>query len=772
MLCVTRFYPSVLFFLLAVVMLARSVSASQGAGSVEGTLTHAATGQPVAGAVVYLEGRYQPATTGADGKFRLSAIPPGEYTLVIQRDGFVELRRTLTVTAGAPITVSAEMTAAPTVSEVVTVTASRHEEALSKVPVSIGTISGEELHNMRPTHVAEPLNRLPGVQIVAFAGEGTHNSVRQPLCCRPTLLMMEDGVPLTSPAFYSTSLIRQVDYAQAGRIEVLKGPGTAVHGSDGMTGVINFITQDAPVGRQVEVSAEAGGAGYQRALVSAGGTFGRQSLLFTGTFSDRDGRRHDPSQRKSGSIRWTALTNGGALFRTLVSVNRTDSTGSEDLGPELFNSRSDFNPYPIAFADFTAVRISTTYEQQAGRTSWSVTPFYRFQDIDFVPGWQLYYNPVVWFWGEKSGGLRSQVRRDFDPMDLRLTFGIDGDYTDGNRQEPRITPTSVDGVWVDWSLIAEPPDYEYVFTYGGIAGYAQAEFSPASRLRVTTGLRFDRGSYDYHNNLSVVQTGFARRPADAVRTFTQATPKFGVTYAVTPEVTFIGSYRRGFRVPTESHLFKQGSSANTIDLEPIRSDAVEGGTRFSLSHRIRVDATAYYMRLNDDILSYRAADGISAATNNGHSLHRGFELSVDGAISSELRVSVGYGFARHTFRDWRPTTTLDLSGKTMDGAPMHQRNAQVTYIPAALNGGRIQFEWQGLSDYWLDPLNTVRFDGYDVFHLRGSYMIGRRFELYARLMNIFDELYAAQAFMGDTFEPWYASPGEYRTLYAGVSARF
>ena len=139
-------------------------------------------------------------------------------------------------------------------------------------------------------------------------------------------------------------------------------------------------------------------------------------------------------------MRWTALSQRGALFKSLVTINRTDSTGTNDQTPAQFASRSDFNRYPIAFSNFTSIRASTSYQQQRGETSWLIMPFIRYQDVDFVPGWQLTYNPVVWLFGETSGGLRTQIRHDVKPFDLRLTFGIDADYTDGDRQEPKISP--------------------------------------------------------------------------------------------------------------------------------------------------------------------------------------------------------------------------------------------------------------------------------------------------------------------------------------------
>jgi hypothetical protein len=51
-------------------------------------------------------------------------------------------------------------------------------------------------------------------------------------------------------------------------------------------------------------------------------------------------------------------------------------------------------------------------------------------------------------------------------------------------------------------------------------------------------------------------------------------------------------------------------------------------------------------------------------------------------------------------------------------------------------------------------------------------VVARRFEIFGRLMNVFDRLYAAQAFQGFGDIPRVLSPGEYRTFYGGVSARF
>src|SRR5690606_28665791 len=109
---------------------------------------------------------------------------------------------------------------------------------------------------------------------------------------------------------------------------------------------------------------------------------------------------------------------------------------------------------------------------------------------------------------------------------------------------------------------------------------------------------------------------------------------------------------------------------------------------------------------------------VSALTNNGETSHRGVEVTGGLAFTSDLRADLAYTYARHRFENYRPSSDLDFSGMDMDGAPRHFRSGTLTYQPRLLNGGRVQLEYSGMGDYWLDPGNTLRFDGYDIFHLR------------------------------------------------------
>lgn len=755
----------------AVLVASAAPAAAQNTGTIEGSVVSAADQAPVGGAAVVVAGHAHRVLTDARGRFRLTGVPAGAWSVAVQRIGFREWTQRVTVTGGAVQRLTVALTEAAALIDPITVTASRgNEEQLKELPVTVSVLSGEEIAGMRPTHVSEVLNRLPGVHIVAFDGADMHAAVRYPLGPKATALYMEDGIPFAPSSFYAPAVVGAVGFTSTGQIEALKGPGTAAYGSDAVTGVVNFVTAAPPLTPAADLALEAGPHDYRRALLSAGGTFGRHGLLLTGTYAGQDGRNADPSRQISGNARWNVALGNGALLRTVVSYTRRDARMAAGQDPDQFARRIFVNPYPVAFDDWTNVRASASYQQAVGRTTFSVTPYFRYQDSDRVPSWMLSYDPVVWNVDYRSAGFLSQVRHPFTAMNAVLTAGVDADYSPLDRRVPVITPVLENGQWVSMSLTAAEPHYDYRATYRGGAAYGQLEFDPVRNLRLSVGARYDASGYDYHTRLPATDTGFFRRPADATLSYAKVTPKLGFTYSITGDTRIFGSYRRGFRVPLENQLFSQGGSERSIDLKPVEAESYEAGFRAG-NGRVRIEVAGYYMELHNDIINYRAASNVSALTNNGETSHRGVEVTGALAFTSTLRAELAYAYARHRFESYQPSPDLDFSGREMDGGPRHLVNGTLTWQPRRLNGGRVQAEWSGMSSYWLDPGNTLRFDGYDVFHLRASYVVARRAELFVRVMNLTDRTYSTQSFVGFGDVPWNANPGEYRSLYAGVQAR-
>src|SRR5690606_22236248 len=151
-------------------------------------------------------------------------------------------------------------------------------------------------------------------------------------------------------------------------------------------------------------------------------------------------------------------------------------------------------------------------------------------------------------------GLLAKVRRDFAPWQTRVVGGVDVDYSPGSFSAQRISvsPTGPNAVYETYTLAEMQYDYDVTFLQA--SPYLHLESSPLPKLRVDLGLRGDLSGYDYTTNLAPLATGQFRRPADTEVRYARVSPKLGAVYEFTPRFAWYGSYRQGFRAPSQGQL--------------------------------------------------------------------------------------------------------------------------------------------------------------------------------------------------------------------------
>src|SRR5690606_28139216 len=108
-------------------------------------------------------------------------------------------------------------------------------------------------------HPSEIMDNIPGVWVNVTGGEGHMTAIRQPLTTDPVYLYLEDGVPTRSTGFFNHNALCESNLPQAERVEVVKGPATALYGSDAIGGVINVQTRPAVAAPGIEATLEGGG---------------------------------------------------------------------------------------------------------------------------------------------------------------------------------------------------------------------------------------------------------------------------------------------------------------------------------------------------------------------------------------------------------------------------------------------------------------------------------------------------------------------------------
>ncbi len=697
----------------------------------------------------------------------------------------------------ACVTLSAALPLGPaladhdTVLEAVTVTGTREERLLVETPTSVGVVGATTVEQDKPSHPAQVMSQVPGAAVAVTNGEGHTTAIRQPFTTSPVYLFLEDGIPSRSTGFFNHNALYEINVPQSAGIEVNRGPGSALYGSDAIGGVINVLTRTPPLEPELRGSLEAGEHGWRRALVSGGTGYSsggwRADLNHTRTDGWRDSTAYE---RTSGTARWDHFIGDGTMFRTVLGFSEVDQeTGANSpLVFEDFKHNPKRNYLPIAFRKVSALRLSTTYEREWEDSLLSVTPYFRDNSMDLLASFRLRFDPTIDRSENRSYGLMTKWRQNFAPMRARVIVGLDMEVSPGSRREDRINPVTR-GAGAAQEFIAYtvgPRIYDYDVEFRGISPYVQGEFSPTERLRVTAGLRYDSIRFELENHLSPIPVPVATpqgarfygQAEDTRVTFRRATPKLGATYDLGSDTHLFASYHQGFRAPSESQLFRpaiartdaeaRSLARSALELEAIKADQYEVGFRGLLAG-VSYDVSVYELTKRDDIVSVR--DPVTTqtiTTNAGKTRHRGIEVGLGAPITHDFRVDVAFSYAKHEFVDW-VTSQGNFSGKEQSTAPRVMSNARLTWSPS--NAVRAQLEWVRLGSYWLDDANTAKYGGHDLLNLRGNYALTQSVSLFGSVQNLTDKRYADSAQLGVGSTPVF-SPGFPRTLTAGIEARW
>ena len=754
-------------------LLATVVRAQDLTGNVEGTVLSVDDGRPIKDAVVGIFGLGRHTTSDSAGRFLLPGVRFGGQRVEVRAIGFQPIAHAVTVVPGEVTRVELRLRPAVVNLPEVVVSSSREEQLASTTPLSVGVIRGEEIRETRGHHPSELVNRTPGVYVSNFGGEGHATAIRQPITTKALYAYLEDGVPIRSTGFFNHNALYEINIPQAGRLEIIKGPGTAVYGSDAVGGVVSAFTRDPSPHPEAEVFLEGGSSTYLRGLGSASTTIGRSGFRADANVTRADGwREGTPYDRQSGTVRWDYELSERSRLKTVASLSHIDQPGDGggDITTEDYAALPSRSYTPIAFRRVMAARLSTELQVRGEASSFGATLYTRYNELDLLPSWQLSFDPQVWESRHRSVGLLTRYRQLVAPLRTNLSTGVDLEYTPGSRLETEIAPQRAGQVFT--SFTAGPVQYDYDVTFWQASPYAQADVSLPGRVQLSAGARYDHIGYDYENRLTALATGSHRRPASTGVTFDRISPKLGATWELAPNLNLFGSYREAFRAPSESQLFRQGSAESTVDLKPVRAKSWEAGFRAALGGSVTVEATGYSMRMRDDILTFfDPANGLRLTQNAGATNHRGVELGVGVGLARGLRLDGAVSYAKHTYVEWQPRPDVDYTGNEMELAPRVLGNGRLSYRPPFMSSGLVAVEWVRLGSYWMDPENTHKYDGHDLFNLFATVPVMEHLELSGRITNLADTRFAeTSSFNAQQGER--LRPGAPRQFFLGAQYRF
>lgn len=670
---------------------------------------------------------------------------------------------------------------ADTLLPAVTVTATREQTLLSETPSSVGVIDRRAIDFTRPSHPQQLLGQIPGVAIAITNGEGHTTAIRQGFTTGPMYLFLEDGIPVRATGNFNHNALYELNLPSAGGVEVVRGIGSALYGSDAIGGLVNVLSRTPRENAGADISVEGGSFGWGRVLGGIdsgrrGSNALRADLNLTHTDGWRDSTAYD---RQSVNLRWDHEYDARTLVKTIFGGTHIDQqTGANSALPlSLYLDNPTVNLRSAAYRKVDALRLSSAIEKDLGQgIQLSFTPYFRDNRMDLNGSYNFSTNSSnarLENTQVQSYGLMTKFRQNFsDKMRTRLIVGLDLDYSPSQRQEDKITllTDTVVGQTRYHGYTLGARIYDYQVTYKSAAPYLHLESSPTDVLRLTAGLRYDYANMSMQNNLGQNATvnGFYQL-ADSSVNFSRLSPKLGLTWAVSESSHAFASYNQGFRTPSENQLFRSGATAlaaatAAAALRPILAEQFEVGVRGEVQ-RWSYELVAYHLKKQDDLLAQRDSSGVAVQTNNGSTEHQGVELGLGTEIVPKLRLDLAASYAKHRYRQWS-TSTANYSGNEIENSPRLLANLRLTWQP--VKGTQAQLEWVELGSYYLEATNLQgKYDGHRLFNARISAQLDQHWSCFARLTNLTDKRYADSASYSSTTAAMY-SPGLPRAVYLGV----
>jgi len=532
------------------------------------------------------------------------------------------------------------------VRDTVTVTATRSPLATQDAPVTVSVIGEEQIADELVTDIKELVRFEPGVSVnrqparfgaaLGTTGRAGNEGFNIRGMGGNRVLIQVDGVRVPDGFTFGAQGVGRGDYVDLGLIksvEILRGPASALYGSDGLAGAVSFITADPKdflregqnFGGRARAAYSSADNEFSETLIVAGRS-GDWSAMAAYTRRDFNEYENHGSVGGTGAARTKANPQDGrsnaALGRIVYESggHRFRLTG-EYLDTYLFSDvLSGHATPPLAATSVLNLDATDTGHRWRGAFDWTWTGNGMVEQARLTA--YLQDSEDRQFTAEDRNTAADRTRLNtFENRvygaagDVRLNFGsaeapqrivLGGDISVTNQKGLRS------------GTVPTPPDVfpsrafpETDYTLAGLFASGELTFGPVT---LHPALRFD------HYNLSPDRDPLLPNFASAKQDGSRVSPKIGAVVKLGETVRLFANYAQGFKAPEPSQVnqffenlaFGYTSRPNP-NLKPETSEAFEAGLRI-IGSNVRVDLTAFHVDY-DDFISQESVGGAGTAAN-------------------------------------------------------------------------------------------------------------------------------------------------------------
>ncbi len=650
---------------------------------------------------------------------------------------------------------------------------------------NIDILSSQEINRVAPSLPADILNRLTGVHIQTNNGMDSLPSLRSPVLTGPgaggAFIVAQDGIPTRAAGFANNNSLSELNLSSATRVEVVRGPASAIYGSNAVHGVFNMLSAELTAANAIRVLLDKQQRQFETQFSNDDLGLAYQYINDKGFRADSGFVSNKIDTKLSSQIGEATVTSTFSGFN--VDQDTAGFISSADNGQCFTTSYADATLYrdravmnlncdPDAFRQWSSVRLNSRWQWQLNDTEQlTITPYYRNNNMTF----RQHYLPsrAIENNSHSSVGINSRYAQSISER-LDIVTGINLEHTIGTLKQTQDIPSR----FSFGKARQQGLHYNYQVNAQNIAPFIQVTYLLNNTISIDTSIRWDNTKYDYTNTIadgttqadgtscqktdgSAVACLFLR-PGDRTDRFSNESLKIGATWLINPNSSLYSAISTGFRAPQTTDLYRLQNQQDIGQIKSERVDSYEIGYRYQ-TKELNLELVGYDMRKTN--FFFRDASGLNVT--DGKTVHQGIEVSADYSLSSVFSITGSVTLSAHQY-DFNRLNSGVVKGNEIDTAPSQLSNVQLLWTPT--NALNVEIEWLHIGNYYLDPANEHTYKGHELIHARTHFALTPDVTLTANIENITDTKYASRA--DYAFGSYRFFGGQPRTIKLGLSMAF
>jgi Fe(3+) dicitrate transport protein len=762
-------------------------------GAIRGKVYDAKTNENLVGVNVYLMNTTHGDASNAAGKFEITNLTIGDYTIVASMIGYETKHREVSIEADSTVEMNIQL------SEILFEVGDGNIDAFGKtyefpqveiigsrpslvnrIPGSANVITRTSLDYIKPVTGNEMFKKVSGINVVDEEGAGLRANIGirglDPDRSR-TVLMMEDGVPIALAPYGEPEMYYSPAIDRMNRIEVLKGSGSILYGPQTIGGVINYITNDPPLYSRFALNVKGSENGVFTGMTSYGTTI--NNVGFNVGFLHKQAEKLGVTRYNINDITAKLKFQTGSNSQLGIKLAIYDeSSNSTYVG--LTQSMYDNGEY------FTI--IAPNDDLDIRRYSANLSHDYFFSN-------NLFLRTTLYGYTTTRNWLRQDFSRDPDSDETGEVFGdtsvpggaIYMKNSTGNRNrqfevagiEPRLNLNYLLGEFKNELEGGIRFHYERAFeqrvngekadaqsgaikndeirTGKAVSIFAQNRIYITNNLILTPGLRFENFNYERDIfRLNYIDTIITNNSNSL-----EVIPGIGINYNINNNYSFFAGVHKGYAPPRIKDAIT--SDGESLELNAESSWNYELGLRANVYSVLTFELTGFVLDFSNQIIPVSESSGGTGTglVNGGETLHLGLEtvirLNFHEIFKSDYLISfaVNSTFVNSEYSADRfiniNNERINIKYNRLPYSPDFTFTGLIDF--SAPFGAGVHFAASYVNYQFTDELNTIepapsgetgKMPAYLLLDITGSYDLSYlNSTLYISVKNLLDERYIA-----------------------------